>query len=89
MVSLADLTERFTREHPQPEYREALLAGLPTSLFGKAVADHIEAVRLEGKTLIMKVPDSAWRKELAKHKIRLLVKAREVYPGIRDLTLEG
>ena len=87
MVSLADLTARFTKDHAQPEYREALIAALPTSTFGKAVASQITELSVEGTTLVLKVPDAAWRLELAKHKIRLMIKVREILPEVRNLSI--
>ena len=87
MVTLADMTRRFTEEHAQPEYRKSLLAGLPASLFGRTVASQITEVNLDGTTLVLKIPDDTWRKELRKNKIMLMIKAREIQPDIRDLSL--
>ncbi len=84
---MSQVTNRLARENRDTPFSQALLQAMPMCL-GKTIAANIEAVRLEGTCLYLKVPDPLWLKELGKSKKLLLEKARTIHPELKGIVLE-
>lgn len=66
-----------------------MIKSLPSRLFGKTLAAHIEDAYVKGGRLHLRVPDPTWRKELQKNRGMLLEKVRAVHPELIGITLDS
>lgn len=87
MVTLGSLADDFIKNTDNLEFQKSLLRGLPTKLYGKAIAAQVTEIRVEDGFLILRIPDDSWRKELGERKQLLLHKAREIYGPLKGVYL--
>ena len=87
MVSLGEMTRRFTEQHKEDSFRESLLTHGVSGIFGEAIGAWIGSAQLDGTRLILEVTQESKRKELRKHKRQLLRRAKEIYPYLTEVVL--
>lgn len=89
MLGIGALTNSMTREQDHPAFRAALLPGMPAQVLGPAIAAHLDQVVLVDNALIIKVHDPQWRREVMRHRERLLSEARKLLEGIAVVRIEA
>lgn len=84
-MSIDSLTRRMTEKQEHPEFRMALLMGMPAKLLGKQIAEHIDQIYVEDDCLYLAIRNDAWRKELTSRRPLLLGEAKKILDHIRDV----
>ncbi len=89
MLGIGALTLPLTRELDHPSFRAALVPGMPAQVLGPAIAAHLDQVTLVDDALVIRVHDPQWRREVMRHRERLLSEARKLLEGIAVVRIEA
>lgn len=87
MMPIGSLTDTMIKQNHSEPFREAVLLGIPAKVLGPEIAQRIAKVEVVENSLLIHIPDEAWRKELSGRKSLILRKAREVLTTIQRVEM--
>ena len=85
MMPLGSLTDSLVEKNDDPGFREAVLLGLPARVLSPDIASKIASAEIVDNHLVLHIPDEAWRKEIGRHRKRLLEAARKILAHIEGV----